>query len=209
MDLIPLFPLKTVFFPGEKVNLHIFEPRYRQLIEEASAQQTTFGVPYVSEKGVQPICTEFKLEKIVNKYEDGKMDVQIEGFQLLKIHQFHEKYPGRLYPGGEIERISFDPEPNVEINKKVIPLIEELYEILNVDNVKYGNEQTFNTAQVCHKVGLTIEQEYEMMSLNCEADRVYYIYKHLLKFILNVRQTQEIKRKAALNGHFKILIPPF
>ena len=208
MDLIALFPLKSVFIPGESVNLHIFEPRYRQLIEEIDADNKTFGIPYVSESGVEPICTEFKLDKIVKRYEDGKMDISIKGFQLLKIHRYHETFPGRLYPGGEIERVEFNSAPDINMNKNIIPLIEELYSILNVNNVKYGDAEMFNTSQVCHKVGLTLEQEYELMCLQTETERAQFVYEHLKKFIKTVRQTQEIKRKAALNGHFKMLIPP-
>ena len=59
---LALFPLQLVVFPGESLNLHIFEPRYRQLIEDAEQQGITFGVPTVIKGALQPIATEVSLE---------------------------------------------------------------------------------------------------------------------------------------------------
>ena len=74
IDFLPLFPLKLVAFPGERLNLHIFEPRYKQLIRECSENQITFGIPAFIDNKIVNIGTEIKLEKIENTYENGELD---------------------------------------------------------------------------------------------------------------------------------------
>ena len=68
-DFLPLFPLKLVVYPGEQLNLHIFEPRYKQLIREAEHNGTTFGIPAFIEENVMDIGTEIKLLSIEKRHE--------------------------------------------------------------------------------------------------------------------------------------------
>ena len=81
--MLPQFPLKIVVFPGEQLNLHIFEPRYKQLINECEAEDRTFGIPAFIEKRVMEIGTEVRLEKIVKRHLNGEMDIRTRGVGLF------------------------------------------------------------------------------------------------------------------------------
>ena len=83
-DFLPLFPLKLVAFPGERLNLHIFEPRYKQLFRECHENQVTFGIPAFINNKIAEFGTELKLDKIEKSYEDGSLDVRTLGIGIFK-----------------------------------------------------------------------------------------------------------------------------
>ncbi len=88
MSLLPLFPLQIVAYPGESVNLHIFEPRYKQLINEVDAEGKTFGItPYISKKMMQ-FGTEMELLEIVNRKPNGELDIRTRGVGIYKLNEF-------------------------------------------------------------------------------------------------------------------------
>ena len=93
MKLIPLFPLEIVVFPEEKLNLHIFEPRYRQLIKECEAEGLEFGIPYYQKDTVLTYGTTVTLEEIAKTYPDGRMDIRTRGKNPFIIRRFLQKFP--------------------------------------------------------------------------------------------------------------------
>src|SRR5680860_847045 len=99
---LPLFPLQSIFFPGETVPLHIFEQRYIQLIHDCRREAVTFGVPVYINNNVA-FGTEVQLVEIVNSHESGEMDVTCVARQVFRILSFTNEMKGKLYAGGEIE----------------------------------------------------------------------------------------------------------
>ena len=85
-NFIPLFPLGIVVFPGELLNLHIFEPRYRQLIQECHEEGRSFGIPAVIGNRVQETGTLVQLEEVVKTYEAGQYDASSAALFLFKLN---------------------------------------------------------------------------------------------------------------------------
>ena len=84
-NFIPIFPLGIVVYPGEKLNLHIFEPRYRQLILECLESKKAFGIPTVIDDQMKEYGALVYLEEIVKTYENGEMDVVTRGGDVFRI----------------------------------------------------------------------------------------------------------------------------
>jgi Lon protease-like protein len=208
-DLMPMFPLGIVAFPGEKLNLHIFEPRYKQLIGEVEAQDLHFGIaPYFEGKDLL-YATAMKLEKIVKRYEDGKIDISLRGLHVVKILDFFPKHPTKLYPCAEIEPLSFDINLNIEANRKIVSMLNELYKTMRIYNIHLQSAESFLTSDVGHKVGFTTDQELEFLLINNEYDRAKYMLKHLMDFVPQALNMEKLRKKAELNGHFQHVVPPF
>src|SRR5438874_3542526 len=88
--LIPLFPLGLVVFPGNAVPLHIFEDRYKEMVGEAEAAGSEFGIVLAKEGGVVNAGCTVVVESVLNRYPDGRFDVLTRGlrrFSLLSIDQ--------------------------------------------------------------------------------------------------------------------------
>ena len=84
-QFLPLFPLSLIVFPGEELRLHIFEPRYRQLIQECIDDQITFGIPAVMDADMGNIATEVVLEGVEKRYAEGRMDITTRGVRRARI----------------------------------------------------------------------------------------------------------------------------
>ena len=78
-NFIPIFPLGIVVYPGEALNLHIFEPRYKQLITECFAEKKPFGIPSIIESRLQDFGTMVSVDEISKVHDDGEMDIKTHG----------------------------------------------------------------------------------------------------------------------------------
>lgn len=203
-----MFPLKLVAFPGEALNLHIFEPRYKQLINECNANGTTFGIPAFIEDKVQEIGTEIELIAIDKVYPKGEMDIRTRGIGLFKILEFHQQVENRLYTGAEILRMPFDTEGDFVINERIIENLGELYRIMNITKPLPEHSADFNTYKIAHLVGFSIEQEYEFLCMTEEVRRQDYMLTHLERLLPTAREMEELRKKVQMNGHFKNILPP-
>src|SRR5690349_15312586 len=100
---IPMFPLNMVLLPGETTKLYIFENRYRQLVEDCIENEASFGIPYLEKGKVQKYGCEVKINRILKTYENGGMDILVEGTGLFRLLSFSEVLKPKLYGAGLIE----------------------------------------------------------------------------------------------------------
>src|SRR3954452_21215921 len=108
MDEIGLFPLGLVLLPAEQVPLHIFEPRYRELIGESLEEETPFGVVYADEDGLRQVGTLATVTEVTERFADGRMNVVVEGgarFRLLELTE------GRAFVTGRVEPVDDQHDP--------------------------------------------------------------------------------------------------
>ena len=90
MSLLPLFPLDLVLFPGTSLPLHIFEPRYKEMISECLDRKKSFGIVRAKEEGVAEIGCTAEIITVAKKYPDGRMDILTQGrerFEVMQVNQ--------------------------------------------------------------------------------------------------------------------------
>lgn len=201
---IPLFPLNLVVFPGESLNLHIFEPRYRQLINECFARQTTFGIPVFIDNKLPGYGTEVYITALHKRYDDGQMDIKTKGIGVFQLLNFENPIPGKLYAGGQVQLI--DPgdtfSPHLDA---LLTLLERLYNLLQIDTDEVRPDEPNLSYRIGHKVGLSVDQEYELLTLETESERQQYLIHHLDKVIPVISEMERTKERIRMNGHFKNL----
>ena len=106
---LPLFPLQSIFFPGETVPLHVFEDRYKQLIQDCREEAITFGIPvFINNK--MEYGVEVQLVEVVTTYETGEMDVVCVARQVFKLLAFDNIMENKLYAGGIVKLLEYDYE---------------------------------------------------------------------------------------------------
>jgi len=207
-DFLPLFPLGLVAYPGEKLNLHIFEPRYKQLIREVEHNKTTFGIPAFIEKEIMPIGTELRLLSIDKKNDDGSMDIRTLGVGVFRTEEFYSIAPGKLYPGADIKRLTYEDDSDLIINEKILTKVEELFDLLKMNKKTPKSPSMFRIFDIAHYIGLSIDQEYALLTIPSELERQQFVIQHLEKLIPMVTNMEDSKKRAKLNGHFKNVQPP-
>jgi len=128
VPLLPLFPLEIVVFPGAPLPLHIFEPRYKEMIGECLSQNRAFGMVRAKENALSAIGCSARILTVIKKYEDGRMDISAEGAQRFEIIQLSQE---RSFLQAEVA--FFDDEPSTvskSAAETVIQLHEQLFSVI-------------------------------------------------------------------------------
>ena len=204
-NFIPIFPLSIVVYPGENLNLHIFEPRYKQLITECHSQKKQFGIPTVIENRLQDYGSLAEIMEVTKIHENGEMDIKTRGLRVFRILEVIKEVPDKLYSGAIVNYPETNEEGNKELMKKVMNSIRELHKLLKVDQDFKKKDEEVKAFDVAHHVGLSLQEEYEMLHLLQERQRQEYLKRHLTKVIPLAAEMEKLKEKIKLNGHFKNL----
>ncbi|HEY0355493.1 MAG TPA: LON peptidase substrate-binding domain-containing protein [Flavisolibacter sp.] len=204
-NFIPIFPLGIVVYPGEQLNLHIFEPRYKQLISECHKENKLFGIPSIIENKLQDYGTLVRIKEISKLHDNGEMDIKTEGDQVFRILEVIREIPDKLYSGAIVNYPANQEQGNAEMMKKVINSIRELYKMLKVEKEFDKKDEELKSYDIAHHVGLSLQEEYELLGLMQEKQRQEYIRRHLTRVIPMVAEMEGLKKKVKLNGHFKNL----
>lgn len=204
-SFLPFFPLNLVVYPGEKLNLHIFEERYRQLINECLASGQTFGIPAYIDDRLGGCGTEVRVTHLHKRHENGSMDISTQGLRVFQIETFENPMPDKLYAGGEITYLLEDTDL-VRPLPILIQLLDKLFSLLTV-SVEYDVEQAPFSFQISHKIGLSLTDQYLLLTMKRESERQQFLIQHLQKVIPVVAEMEQTKSRIRMNGHFRNLDP--
>ena len=133
-NFIPIFPLAIVVYPGETLNLHIFEPRYKELVLECVAGKKSFGIPTVINGKVGETGTLVCVKEIVKTYENGEMDIVTCGTAVFRILEIIKLVPDKLYSGAIVNyphNVQVYPKP--ELMQLVLKAVRELHRMLDIN----------------------------------------------------------------------------
>jgi len=205
-NFIPIFPLSIVVYPGESLNLHIFEPRYKQLINECFEEKKNFGIPTVINNRLNEIGTLVKITDIVQVHENGEMDITTTGISVFRILEVIKSVPEKLYSGAIV---NYPPNTEAdgkrELMQKVVNAIRELHRLLHISKDFKKPDGELNAYDIAHHAGLSLQEEYELLGLFREEQRQEYLKRHLSKVLPVVAEMEVLKERVKLNGHFKNL----
>lgn len=211
---LPVFPLHVVVFPGEVFNLHIFEPRYKQLVHHVKENNGLFGVLPVLNKRPTDFLTVVELKSIYRTYPDGAMDIRTHGRQVVRLLNFDQKNERFAYPSGVVTA-KHHLQPGLA-HSAAVPSVwqrfrEALFELshhLGVTRNFIPSENHFAVFKVVHYLGFSPEQEYELLFCSNETERMLWVINMLQKMLPDVKHKEEMRHRISLNGHFKELKSP-
>ena len=204
-NFIPVFPLAIVVYPGEALNLHIFEPRYKQLIGECASEGKSFGIPVVIDNKAGEWGTLVKVEEVVKTYDNGEMDIRTIGIEVFRVLEIIKTIPDKLYSGAIVNYPSNNLSGSKELMKKVLIGLKEMHRILNISKTYKKPEENLFAYDIAHHCGLSIHEEYELLQLMQELQRQEFLKRHIAKVLPVLTEAEALKDKIKLNGHFKNL----
>lgn len=204
-NFIPIFPLNIVVFPGEKLNLHIFEPRYKQLVRECFEAKRSFGIPVILENDIMELGTTVEIRSIEKEYDHGEMDIKTEAVQVFRILEHIKTIPDKLYSGAIVTYPDNVREGIASKMKRILQEIHYFHTLLEVQKDYKKKEEELTTYDVAHHVGLSTKQEYEFLTLLREDQRQEYLQRHLKQTIPMITELKNLKERIQLNGHFRKL----
>jgi hypothetical protein len=156
---IPMFPLSILPLPGELVPLHIFEPRYRQLLQDAEINDIQFGVFFSHDINEQRIGSLMKLESIIKRYPGGETDIIVKCEDIFSMDLLLRTYKSKMYPGGNVRlwKVMMDTFPD--------PALYDLFvQYLKMRNMGH-NLTLFNQFQMASELNLDALDRYRFLTL--------------------------------------------
>lgn len=204
-NFIPIFPLPVIVFPGEKLNLHIFENQYKQLITDCHTSEKNFGIPVVLKKEIKELGTLMKIESIEKVYDNGDMDIRTAGVRIFRILESISDIPGKLYKGAIVHYPENNDNGRPHLMNRVITSVRLLHHLLSIKKDFKKPDDQLRSFDIAHHVGLSPAEEYEILGYTDELHRQEYLRRHLTKTIPVISETEKLKEKVKMNGHFRDL----
>ena len=197
--LLPLFPLDVVLFPGAPLPLHIFEPRYKEMIRECLAQHRHFGVVRAIEQGLANVGCTAEIVAVVKEYPDGRLDLVSQGrkrFELLRVNQ------ERSFLQAEVLMIDDEPEnPSREESARAIALHSELLAVAGAQQDLSGADPKTLSFYLAGSLPLDLDFKQKLLALRSELERLTSLISYLETIIPNLRRAASAREKAGGNGH--------
>ncbi len=202
--LLPLFPLPLVLLPRTALPLHIFEDRYKELIGEAIEAESAFGVVLAQESGIVNAGCTATVEKVLNRYSDGRLDILTAGrrrFELLEVVE------GKSYLRGRIEY--FEDEEDVyvppDLRKRAVDAYSFTRQATGQDapaEPEWNDPQiSFQLAQILND----LEFRQQLLVLRSEVERLKQLIKFFPQYVVRWRHGEHVREVATRNGHSHLL----
>ncbi len=169
---IPIFPLAIFPLPGEMVPLHIFEPRYRQLLDDAEKRDIPFGIFFNHISNKEKLGSLVKLESIIKRYPGGESDIIVKCVDAFTMNTLQRTYRDKLYPGGDVEPWSIDLKQPVK--KKLQAEFESYLKLLLITRP----EDVISLYHVANELNLDNEDRLKFMVAE-EEKKESFLYSRL------------------------------
>ena len=187
-----------MLFPGAPLPLHIFEPRYKEMIAECLEKKQPFGMVRVKENSLATVGCSATILNVIKKYDDGRLDIAAEGLQRFEIETLNQE---RSFLQGEVT--FFDDEPSQvgkESNATLIQLHEQLFAVLG-QNVEIEDDAPALSFQLAHELPVDLDFKQALLEMKSEADRVETLTEYYRATIPKIEKTLRARQRASGNGH--------
>lgn len=199
-SLLPLFPLDLVLFPGTPLPLHIFEPRYREMIGECLAQKRPFGVLRAKDEGVAEIGCTAEIVTVTKKYEDGRMDIVTQGVERFEVMEVNQE---RAFLQGEVVYLHDEPgRATAEDVARAVKLHNEILALAGAEQQKPSEEEIAQLSfHIAGSMPLDLDFKQNLLGMKSEPERLQAVITYFETILPNLRRTVHVRRKAGGNGH--------
>ena len=200
-ERIPLFPLNVVLFPGAELPLHIFEPRYREMVKSCVEEKSEFGMLLSLPKGVARVGCTAQILDVVKRYGDGRMDIRTVGRAPFRVVELFQQNP--LLEGQVDYLEDRETAANPRIQRQLIELFEACHTLIFDDYPK--NLQGSPPEELSYLVAGTLPMELlwkqQILELRSEADRQERLVAYLREWAPHLQKREAMRQRAGGNGH--------
>jgi ATP-dependent Lon protease len=198
MEEIGLFPLPLVLLPSERVPLHIFEERYRDLIGECLAEARPFGLVYADDEGIRDVGTQANVIQVLNRFDDGRLNVLVEGSERFRLVELTD---GRTFETGMTSPMEDDDDPaDAGSIERALELFGELRELTGSDVEVPAATSAQLSYALAARVELATQVKLELLAERSERTRLEKVCDLLVDATDVVERQQRAAERAATNG---------
>jgi ATP-dependent Lon protease len=202
MEEIGLFPLGVVLLPTERIPLHIFEPRYRELIGECLETGREFGLVLADDHGVREIGTRAAVTEVLERFDDGRLNVVVEGRERFRVVALTE---GRSFQTAEVEAVVDDGDrPAPDDVDRAIGLVRRLGEIAGADVEDVEVTTDVPSFELAGRVAFEPGLKQQLLELRSEPARL----DRLATLLEDAAKALEIQKESAAIASTNGRLPP-
>jgi ATP-dependent Lon protease len=200
-ERIPLFPLNVVLLPGAELPLHIFEPRYREMVKRCLQDKLEFGMLLSLPKGLARVGCTAEIVEVLKREEDGRMDILTVGrapFRVLEMFTEAPLLEGRV---GYLEDSPSLAEESVR--RDLVELYETCHTLVFGDYPKNLNGDSGENPSYVIAATLPMELPWkqQILELRNEADRQQRLVSYLREWAPHLQKAATVRSRAGGNGH--------
>jgi Lon protease-like protein len=198
--LLPLFALDLVLLPGIPLPLHIFEPRYREMIADCLDRKETFGVVRAREEGVENIGCTAEILTVTKRYDDGRLDIVTQGRERFEVMLLNEE---RSYLQAEVTLLEDLPEQATPAElAEALQLHSEILTLAGaVPETASALPGTLVSFHLAGSLPLDLDFKQQLLSMKSEPERLRTLISYLENLLPKLRRAVHVRQKAGGNGH--------
>ena len=199
MDLLPLFQLELVLFPDTPLPLHIFEPRYKEMIGECLAQKIAFGVVRAVEKGLAEVGCTAEILEVTKKYDDGRLDILTEGRRRFEVEQIDQD---RAFLRAAVRY--FDDAPgstSPQLLARAAALQKELLALAGAAESPVETDHPQLSFQLAAALPLDLDFKQTLLGMRSEPERLKSVIEYYETLLPRMRRAVKARKTAGGNGH--------
>ncbi len=194
-SLLPIFPLEQVLLPGVPLPLHIFEPRYKEMIAECLEQKKPFGVVRALGEGVADIGCTAEIVSVTKKYDDGRMDILTRGVERFEVIQVNQE---RSFPQAEISVVQDEDddkpgEPAAHMVEQALRLHAEIAKLAGVDQRGPGPDAGNLSFVLAGSLPLDLDFKQSLLATLSEAKRLEAVVGYLDAVLPGLRRAAKAR----------------
>jgi hypothetical protein len=193
---IPMFPLNLVILPGETKPLHIFEERYKQLVSDCIQNNAHFGIPFVHQKSIGDYGIEVKIKNIVKTYDNGEMDIIVEGLRVFKMIEFSQVLSPKLYGAGVIKQ---ENDSELKPSHFLQELIKEYLWVAQQNKVPIDAFDNTNIYGIARLIELSNQEKYDLIKANSLSQKEMMLREKIKLFIHLIKTENELSSRFIFN----------
>jgi len=200
-NFIPVFPLGIVVYPGEMVNLHIFEPRYRAMVKSCLQEKSEFGMLLSLPKGVAHVGCTAEILEVAKRYSDGRMDILTVGRAPFRVVELFTEDP---LLEGHVDYLDDRETPaNPRIQRELVELFEACHTLIFEDYPK--NLEGAPAEELSYLIAASLPMDLlwkqQILELRSEADRQERLVAYLREWAPHLQKSEAVRQRAGGNGH--------
>jgi Lon protease-like protein len=199
LALLPLFPLDVVLLPGTPLPLHIFEPRYKEMIAECLANSLPFGMIRALEEGIAEVGCTAEIVAVTKQYSDGRMDLVAEGrkrFEVLELNR------DRSFLRAEILLVPDEPVPASDEDKaRAVRAHHDILSLAGAIQDLSAADQSMLSFYLAGSLPLDVDFKQKLLAMRSESQRIQAVTAYLESILPNLRRATRAREKAGGNGH--------
>ena len=197
---MPLFPLDLVLLPNVPLPLHIFEPRYKEMIKECLDQERQFGIIRSHDESLATVGCTAEIINVLKKYPDGRMNILTEGRKRFEVLQINQE---RAFLQGDVFYLEDEAEtPALSDIKTALRLHGEIMQLAGAEPEQV---EKADATQLAYRLAgsLPFDPDFQqaLLEMNSESKRIQAIISFFKRIIPLFQQNARAKRKAGGNGH--------